>query len=237
MTEPYEAPPCAATACTRPAAPVLCVPDERRLLDMLTDLRHLWATLDPAPSMQGREPGTGGGSGLKSQRTPANLDVLSVRDARTTAADDSRLLSVLGVLAGWADVITEGRGLERTWVTYRVRIPDTRRIGPGCVSCEHESCTFPIAYEAPHTVASARAILTERRNYAWAVQQDWAGAMYDEIRQVWSLLKAAVEGPAPRRRARCDCGGWITVRAMVGSCDGCGRTWQGLDLAKIGAAA
>jgi hypothetical protein len=190
--------------------------------------------------MQGREPGTGGGSGLKSQRTPANLDVLSVRDARTTAADDSRLLSVLGVLAGWADVITEGRELERPWVTHRVR-RDDRHIGAYCATdCAHESCealTFLIAYPARHTVASARAILTERRNYGWAVQQDWAGAMYDEVRQVWSLLKAAVEGPAPRRTATCKCGGRITVTAMVASCDTCPETWRGLDLAKIGAAA
>lgn len=51
----------------------------RAVLD-LAELATLWHQLDAAPSLAGREPGTGHGGTLPSQRAPGSLEVVSMRD-------------------------------------------------------------------------------------------------------------------------------------------------------------
>lgn len=238
MTEDQQPdrPACAASRCTRPAAPVLCDTDTRRLGDMLAGLGAEYEQLTAAPSMQGREPGTGGGGGLASQRSPARLDVLVLRDERTVmgspvaqawyqrrqpkaigpwclmcthetctewragrqrelhddeeAVRSDRLMSTLGVLAGWADAVREGRELA--------------------------------ARDRRATVTSERKLLSDHMD--WVVAQDWAGEFFDEIRALWGLLRQANGHQTGRPRIRCredGCSGtvrWVDGAAVCSTC-------------------
>lgn len=231
-----EAPRCAAMGCRRTPDPVLCQVDARRLGDWLASLGSLYAHLDPAPSMQGREPGTGTGGGLKSQRAVGDLAVMALRDPRTVA--DAGMLSVLAVLAGWAQMVRD----ERQLAAPTRRLPGVRAgdlAGPTCTACGHESCTRrrpgpDVTVPAEPTIASERGLLAAQ--LPWILAQDWAGAMFDEIRELWTLLDRGVHGPRPARAKRAcpHCGGLVTVAAGVAACNGCEATWQGLDMAQLG---
>lgn len=234
-------PACAAEGCRALPDPVLCDGHARQAGDWLADLGTLYDRLDARPSMQGREPGTGSGGGMKAQRSVGDETVMSLRDPRTPLDHDTRQASVLATLHGWAEQVRDERHLTPATAEFRVR-RDDRHIGPHCDTvCDHGSCaalTFVIAYRVPPTVASERKLLADQ--LPWVLRQDWAGDFYAELRLVARLLEAAGGvGPAiPRPRRACpDCGGTVTVTLGAAACGSCERTWEGLAMAQIGAAA
>lgn len=111
------APICTASGCDRPqgASMTICEPDARRLGDWVAQLQSEYELLSADPSMQAREPGSGGGGTLASQRSPARLDVLTLTDFRT----------VMGAA-------TDG-------TSYGTAAP--KAIGPWCLFCNHDTCT------------------------------------------------------------------------------------------------
>ena len=239
---PHEAdqPTCAAVGCRRAPDPVIC----RHHAD---DLGKWLAAIDPdsladvsaAPSMQGREPGTGGsGGGLKSERSVGDLRVMALRDPRT-AADDN-LLSVFAVLHEWAEQVREGREIVTHPTRAMARMPGYH--GPLCDHwCRHASCiagTWRYWRAFRPTIATERKLLAAQLE-TWILLQDWAGTFCDEIRELWILLDRAVHGARPQvaKRACPLCGGLVTVQAGVAACTGCDGTWHGLDIARLGAAA
>lgn len=211
----YDGPVCAATSCTRPAAPaaVLCDADVRRLGEYLAGIGTEYERLSAVPSMQGREVGTIGGGRLASQRSPGNTHVMTIRDRRRGTGrigyddadpwgwDDTP--SVLATLSSWADRVREGRELPEQ-VSY---------VGACITSCHHLPCRTGIgrAVRAPLTVARERALLAEKNNFRWILLQDWAGEFHDELKALWVTVRSA-NGPTERGR----------VRRMDAPCRACG---------------
>ena len=209
-------PVCAAAGCTRPqaAGSQLCRPDEARLGDWLAQLGDEYAKLDAAPSMQGRETGTIGGTALASQRSPGSTHVIALRaryrgtgrigweDADPWGKDDTP--SVYATLASYAGMVREARQLTgpRLDLAY---VRAARPAGPVCdpagPRCGHHTCevwTFRANVAAPLTVATERALLAVHLD--WIISQEWAGEFFDEIRGLWGLLRRANGHGAPIRR-------------------------------------
>jgi hypothetical protein len=232
VTDPNDRPPCVAGCRTRPQAPgiLLCLRDAERLGEWLARLDTEFALLDAVPSMQGREPDSGGRSGLASQRSPAALDVLVLRDRRmnTDTSDDGvigsgRALSVYGLLHRWAEYVREERNLA-----YPVA-----HIQPCSTGCMHRACWrgIPQQIRVPLTVLSERKVLAT--NLEWLMQQeDQAAKFYADMRQLWSLLKSS-NSPEPRTARRvCACGGYIRWRDGAAECGLCGTRTTGLDVVR-----
>jgi hypothetical protein len=112
---------CAAPGCARPAAPVICEVDRRRAGQWIAELSEEFDALDLRPSMQSREPNTGGSGTLSSERSPARLDVIALRD-RVSRGDEPDPMhdGVLPVLVYWTDGIREARGLASATVARTV---------------------------------------------------------------------------------------------------------------------
>jgi hypothetical protein len=256
------APVCAATSCTHPqtAGSLLCQVDTGRLGDYLADIGTLYELLEAAPSMQGREVGTIGGTTLTSQRSVGSMHVMALRsrhrgtgrigydDADAWGLDDTP--SVYDTLASYAEQVREGRELTppRVDVTH---VRTARPAGPVCdpaaAPCGHHTCevwTFRGRVFAPLTVASERRLLAEKNNFRWLLLQDWAGEFYDEIRGLWVLLRRATGHGAPKARGvRCReavagevCGGPITLADGTARCGTCGTTTSGPELLRVAAA-
>ena len=238
-----EEPPCVAPTCTRPQAPgiLLCARDAERLGTWLSQLDTEYALLDAVPSMQGREPGSGGRSRLASQRSPAALDVLVLRDRRSRDRDDDDRDSnngrgVLEVLESWARLVRDERGLQPPTIALAYR---RRAAPPGPVCdldappCVHHTCwawTFRTTVYAPATVLSERRLLAT--HLEWTLTQDWCDEFFADIRQLWSLLKSS-NSPEPRTARRtCACGGSIRWRDGAAECSGCGTRITGLDVVR-----
>jgi hypothetical protein len=202
------APECAAATCTRPAAPghVLCRSDGEKLGQWLAQLLDEVAMLDATPSMAGREPGTGGPGGLASQRSVGNLDVMVLRDRRSRARDAEDLdgnagRSAYEILSSYAAVVRDERQLVRSTVdlAYRRRAAPP---GPVCdvdaPPCGHHTCevwTFRAVVTPRLTVASERRVLADHLD--WILSREWAGEFYDEMRQLWALLRRVNGHPRP----------------------------------------
>ena len=236
-----DVPMCLAAGCTRPQAPgvLLCVTDARKLGDWIARLADEYALLDAQPSMQGREPGTGGTGGLAFQRSVGDLGVMVLRDRRSrdrdeTDPDGNRGRGVLEVLASWATLIREQRGLQPpTHALAYVRA--ARPAGPVCdphrPPCGHHTCetwTMRGVVLTPATVLSERRVLAAHLD--WALTQDWVDELFADIRQLWSLLKNR-NSPEPRTtRRQCACGGNIRWNDGGAECGSCGTRTTGLDI-------
>ena len=231
MTEPNDRPPCVAAGCTRPQAPgiLLCVRDQAKVGDWLARIGDEYERLSAMPSMQAREPDSGGRGGLASQRSVGDLGVMSMRDRRSRerSDDDPDGNSVLGVfetLHAHAETVREGRNIG-----YPLA-----HIEPCKVPCMHLACWSGVAQEVrvPLTVTSERKLLAERVNFEWLLADDSAGQFYADIRQLWSLLKSS-NAPEPRTaRRQCACGGSIRWRDGAAECGSCGTRTTGLDVVR-----
>lgn len=224
------APVCAAASCTRPAAAgMLCAADERRLGDWLAQIGSEYELLSAAPSMQGREVGTIGGTSLTSQRSPGNTHVMAMRDPRrgTGYIGDGdpwgidNTPSVFATLASYADRVREGRDLS-----LPVRHVDACRM-----PCMHRACMIGIGHvvTVPLTVATERRLLAAHLD--WILGQDFAGEFFDEIRGLFAALRRA-NGHASTRpgyTAHCDCGGRIRWANGAATCQACGTSMATAD--------
>ena len=79
------------------------------------------------------------------------------------------------------------------------------------------------------TVATERKLLSAELR--WALRQDWVGTLFDEVRTIWSQLRAANGHAGPTPRLRCpSCG--ATTRWAEGTtrCEACGHAASGLSL-------
>lgn len=201
---------------------------------LLREIEDEAALLDPRPSMAQR---AGRGGSLASQRAPVRIDVLVHTDPRRgtgvpltgepdpTGWDDTP--SVLDVLHSWARAVREERGL---------------------------------AAPASITVTGERDLLT--RQLSWIAAQPWVDEAYEDIRRLAAHLQARNGTARERAVGRCylpadtgTCGGVIrraaqpaTAWRILGdrciqqeihtddghaSCDRCGRTWDGPQLAML----
>ena len=249
---------CAASKCTRPPAggSQLCASDTDRLGQWLAQLGTEYERLSAAPSMQGREVGTVGGTGLTSQRAPGNTHVMAMRsrhrgtgrvgweDADAWGLDDTP--SVFETLATYAALVREGRGLAgpRIDIAY---VRQARPAGPVCdperPPCRHHTCqvwTFRANVAAPLTVATERRLLAAHLD--WILAQDWAGEFFDEIRRLWGALRRANGHAAPKTGIRCrlnvggqECGGRVRLVDGTAVCQGCGTAASGPELLRIAA--
>jgi hypothetical protein len=221
-------PECAATGCPGPpaAGAMLCAPDITSLGDWIAKIGQEYTRLSATPSTQARQPGTGRGGGLASHRNPALLDVLVLRDPRSKERsehdrDGNTMLGVYEVLHAFAEDIREGRDLSQPTIAV-----------PACPHpCLHKACLLGIghAVRVPLTVATERAIIAT--HLQWAVAQEWAGDMFDQVRTVWNQLQAAL-GDVGRARASCDCGGKVTWSNGTARCGACGTKTTGLDVVR-----
>lgn len=238
---------CGANGCTRPAGAgaTICARDTDRLGQWLAQLGTEYERLSAAPSMQGREPGTGGGGGLASERSVGSLGVMVLRDRRSRErdaedADGNGGRGVEEVLFARAAEVREGRQLVRE----RRRLPAVRVAGgaegPVCADwCDHDTCrdgTMRATALVPLTVLSERKLLSD--HLEWILTQEWAGEFFDEIRALWGLLRAANGHSSGARRVRCredGCTGsvrWVDGAAVCGAC---GKTTRGPELLRVAA--
>jgi hypothetical protein len=90
-------------------------------------------------------------------------------------------------LAGRSDPQTSP-GRASTWPTAAGPPHPGPFATPEAPRCGHHTCevwTFRADVAAPLTVATERAVLVERNNFQWILNQDWAGEFFDEIRDLW----------------------------------------------------
>ena len=248
MTAPewLDAVPCLAPGCTRPQAPGsrLCAVDTRSLGDWIAGIGAEYDDLNAAPSMQAPTGGSTSGGGLKSHRSVGDLDVMVLRDHRSRAreeqhVDGNRGRGVLEVLGYWADWIRAARNLPGPTRPAVAALDG----GPVCAAyarfrdirdflprCSHRSCwglVQVVDVPAYPTVATERKVLSDELR--WAVRQDWAGTLFDEVRTVWSLLRAANGHEAPAPRPRCpSCGATAAWKVGAVVCPSCGHAASGL---------
>lgn len=247
-----DGPVCGCARCERLPAPgwAVCSPHGRALGDHLAELATLWDRLDAAPSLAGREPGTGHGGTLPSQRAPGSLEVMAMRDRRSSPrdpadADDGEFGNgtppVLATLVSWAATVRAEQKIPLHRVVFAPLLDGWP--GPICdQTCGHESCGWrrPVVFRARPTFASERRLLADQ--LPWILEQDWAGELADEVRAGWAACKTATGQPAPRRRSACRmlidgerCGGTVTWADGKACCDRCMGVWSGLDAARLGA--
>lgn len=241
MTTLTDHPPCLAAGCTRPQAPgiLLCAPDADRLGQWIAGIADEYAQLSAVPSMQGREPGTGGRGGLASQRSVGDLTVMAMRDRRSREQslldpDGNGARGVLEVLASWAQLIREERGIAApTQALAYVRAD--RPAGPVCDPhqpiCGHVTCrawTWRGRGLIPATVASERQVLATHLD--WALTRDWCTELYADVRQLWSLLQARNNPQPYTARRQCPCGGSIRWHDGAAECGTCHTRTTGLDV-------
>lgn len=248
MTEDLAVEACTVGPCGRPQ-PIdsrLCETHRANLGDMLAQIRTEYERLSAAPSMEGREVGTIGGTGLSSQRSPGNTHVMALRDPRRgtgrIAYDDADpwgvddTPSVFATFNSYADRVREGRDLAEAVAHV-----------PACLfPCMHRSCLLgrgrPV--RIPLTVETERALLVEKKNFRWILGQDWAGEFHDEIRGLYAMLRRANGHAAPARRvhrleAPCPS---CSVRALTHrpgtaavTCENCGHAMDVPELAAASA--
>lgn len=157
MTDDQDQSPCVVADCMRPQGPAIriCSTHAAQLGDWLARLDTEYALLDAVPSMQGREPGTGGRSGLASHRSPAALDVLVLRDRRTT-------------MAATPDPHP------------RAQVAVAKSIGPWCVLCDHDSCKAWRAGRQREDFDDEAAVGSHRTLSVFGVLHGWAEYVREE---------------------------------------------------------
>ena len=244
---------CLAPGCTRePRTGRLCAGHTEKLGQWLADIEDLYATLDAGLS-QATDYASTGHAGLASQRSPARLDVLVLRDKRSLEydptdgdPDGNRGRGVLEVLGSWARLVREQRSIPvpTTELWYERK---ARPAGPICerttISCGHDTCegwTYRMTVQLPATVTSERRVLVAQ--FDWITAQDWVDELYADIRAVWALLKAAHGDRSPRPQARHDwgalpdgtvCDGPIWADPGAAWCGTCRTSWSGVELLQL----
>jgi len=204
--------------CTKPRTAdvgYLCHNHLERLAAMLRDVEDQAAMLTAVPSMAIRT-GSGGGS-LKSERSPARLDVLVHTDHRRgtgmSETDDDALaagktLPILDVLHSWARTVREDRALDRP-----------RHV----------------------TISGERDLLS--RHLGWVAGQPWVDEAYSDVRQLLGQLKGVNGTQDEKPVGRCFvpipdgiCDGPIWVDDAMGHahCGRCQATWDGTELHRLG---
>lgn len=261
---------CDAPACRRaPTAGRMCRAHHAQTGQWLADIASLWSTLTAVHGRQG-DHGTTRTTIPASRLSVGSLDVMALRDLRTgtwgqqsagpyhwacahdtctamRGADDERdanagrLLSVLGVLHGWADRIRLDRRLAAPTTTGTYRRPGAEP-GPWHPDCAHPSCQarrVTITRTLNPTVPSERLLLATHLD--WALTQDWAADLWADVRAVWGALKAAHGDRAGRPVATCTtighdgrCGGPVWAERGAAWCGLCGATWTGAELLTFG---
>jgi hypothetical protein len=202
---------------------LLCRQHLDELADDLVGIEDEMNDLDAAPSMQIVWGGKGGT--LAREQVPIRIDaaVLGdtryVRDAdvRHPAGFDNGPLPVYGVLHYYADLVRDGRMLQRVTRTVVERIGGTGA-GPFCLDCEHASCRrmrWTSRIPVTLTVKSERKLLT--RHLEWCATQPWIDDMAIAVHRLHEQLQrvngTAEAGPIPGRcprlsdDARGECGG------------------------------
>ena len=212
MTGPeHDGPACAASGCTRMPAPVLCAPDAGELGDMLAELGTLYDALDARPSMQGREPDTGGTGALASQQAPARLDVIALRDPRTRVDQpDPAIDGVLPVLVWWANAVRQQR-----WFSLHGTTPT--------VASERRTLAINLDWILEQPAAG---------QFHDAIRRLWT--------RLRAANGHTPDRPVVRCRRDVDggeCGGRVRLADGQATCASCGHTVSGLALLRHGTAA
>lgn len=205
---------CLAAACRRRPTPPwrLCTNHGTKTGQWLAELEDLYATLDTTPSTTATWRTSGGT--LASERAPARVDVLVLRDPRSRERDPSdpdgnHGRGVLEVLHAWARLVREERDL-------------TPPAGPA-------------------TVASERAVLATHLD--WALAQDWCDELHADLRAIHGQLTAAHGIARARPVGRCptlidtgECGGplWADDDHGHVTCGTCARTFTPAELRHLG---
>ena len=253
---------CGVIGCRRlPVLGAVCRAHGDQLGQWLAEIGTDFAALElgPAGAVGSDDPNRGRRpTKVKSKGSPVNLDVLVLTDRRIawlTDDDVDDLVDELGrdplrpaleVLAWWAALVREARGLEQP----RRRLPVDRWSlppGPVCAACRHVSCVARrvppgpgLMVPAVPTVEVERLLLT--RHLEWCCRQAWAPAMWRSVRQLWAALKVARGDEAGRPVATCRrrptlldeaCGGPVWSERGVGWCGRCSHVWTGRELLEL----
>ncbi len=192
---------------------LLCAAHLNRLADTLRVIEDEAIHLETRPSMAVRY--DHGGGGLASERSPARIDALVLRDRRRGTGiprsgepdvwgyDETP--SVLETLHSWARLVREERGLAGpTRRGERARVARKVSIGPFCEDCVHSSCealSFWLEIPAEPTITGERDLLT--RHLSWIAAQPWVDEFYDELRKLAAHLKRVNGTQADKPVGRC----------------------------------
>lgn len=151
------------------------------------------------------------GGPLKSERSPANLEVLVAQDARSLPR---------------FEVDTEGNAAPPVlaWALHYSELIRVHRPLMGVVHGEQSWAARTV------TLSTARARIAAHLD--WVLAQDWAGRFVVELRELLRALERLNATPLPRpRRSPCrGCGskGSLTWDGETASCSQCGGAWSGL---------
>lgn len=254
---------CLAPACPRsPAYGRLCRVHGDQvgqwLAEILADWRELVAAgagPDTRPPVE-RDAASGRQSTkVKNRGTPVNLDVVTLTDRRIAWLTDEDLDDVvdpvgrdatprvLEVLAWWAGLVRDGRGLP--YPTRTLAFAG----GPACPGrCWHLECAAAragvgVTVAAALTVESERKVIVEELR--WCLRQPWAGDLWRSTRVLWAALKTARGSDEGRPVAVCRrlvlgatgfvdvCGGRVYSERGAGWCSRCAHTWSGRELLEL----
>lgn len=214
-----------------------------RLARALNDIVTLYALLDDVI-----EPGSvmTDGNKPKGRRAdapvPVRLDVLALRDPRTTwTGVNGEIPSVLGVLASWAQVVREDRGLASPCRACQHNDHDTpcgalAMEGRSVIQCRCNRYVPPLA-----TVTSETSLL--RKHLDWVAQQPWVDEMAGEIHKLHSALRTICGEPKTRKVGTCvnddgrgPCRGPLMPSRFspAVTCARCGDEWDEADLRRLG---
>ncbi len=201
---------------------LLCAAHLDRLADTLRTIEDEAIHLETRPSMAIRY--DHGSGGLASERSPARIDAIVLRDRRrgtgipTTGEPDvwgyDETPSVLETLHSWARLVREERGLAGpTRRGERARVARKVSIGPFCEDCVHSSCevlSFWLEIPEEPTITGERDLLT--RHLSWIAAQPWVDEMNDELRKLAAHLKRVNGTQSDKPVGRC----YLPVQSYAG---------------------
>lgn len=176
-------------------APVACEPDQRlcpacrkRLDKWLRAIPDAYALL-PHVVDHGTVTADPGTKHTKRPDPPAPMrlevtDLLDTRDGR----------GVLGVVHSWAELIRDHRHDTRPCTCSHARPSHTHRCSMiGCGCHEYQPVDATVSRECAYLIV----------NLAWATGQEFAGDLYDEIRQLHRTLQDTVGEYRPKPVGKC----------------------------------
>lgn len=193
---------------------LLCRTHLDQLADELIGIEEEMQSLSAAPSMQ-IVWGEGHGSTLAREQVPVRVDAVVLGDDRWVRNEDVNRpygfdlngpLPVYGVLHYYANLVRDGRGLNRATQLAIERIGDTGE-GPFCLACEHVSCRrmrWVSKVPVQLTLGNERRLLT--RHLDWCAGQPWIDELADLVHRIFEQLQrvngTAEPGPIPGRCPR-----------------------------------
>lgn len=202
----------------------LCAGHHTRLAQTLVELGDEYRALDATPSMQIR---AGRGGGLKSTRTPANLDAIVATDPRRGQVDYTdpwaldETASVLGTLHSWARLVRYEMGLQ---APERVTVTTERGL-----LATHLDWVSAAPF-VDDLYADLVQLLAQLRNTNHTAPDKAAGRCYlpaDDSTCTGNIRRQENTYQHP--------GITVTVPDGPAYCDTCGTTWTGEDLAALAA--